>query len=185
MKSEKESYRHSQTVLLMRCRRLHQQTVVGVAMAADCHTGFGFQFQPKLTLDFLGGEITSEAGLILLREFDQRLGLTGELRGLLVDERDARNVEHPALDLLRQRIYQIAAGYEDATFLRHDPTLRAVVSPRSESLASQPTLSRLENAAPGNRSGCSSTKGWSGSVVMGRSARLGRRSFWLSTRPRR
>ena len=104
----------------MRCRRLHQQTVVGVAMAAECHTGFGFQFQPKLTLDFLGGEITSEAGLILLREFDQRLGLTGELRGLLVDERDARYVEHPALALLRQCIYQIAAGYEDAndaTFL--------------------------------------------------------------------
>ena len=93
---------------------------MGVAMAADCHTGFGFQFQPKLTLDFLGGEITSEAGLILLREFDQRLGLTGELRGLLVDERDARYVEHPALALLRQCIYQIAAGYEDAndaTFL--------------------------------------------------------------------
>jgi len=171
----------------MRCRRLHQQTVVGVAMAAECHTGFGFQFQPKLTLDFQGGEITSEAGLILLREFDQRLGLTGELKGLLVDERDARYVEYPTLDLLRQRIYQIAAGYEDAndaSFLRHDPTLRAVVSPRSESLASQPTLSRLENAAPGNRSGCSRTKGWSGSVVMGRSARLGRRSFWISTRPR-
>jgi hypothetical protein len=135
----------------MRCRRLHQQTVVGVAMAAECHTGFGFQFQPKLTLDFQGGEITSEAGLILLREFDQRLGLTAELRGLLVDQRDARYVEHPALDLLRQRIYQIAAGYEDAndaTFLRHDPTLRAVASRRGEPLASQPTLSRLENAAP-------------------------------------
>jgi len=120
-------------------------------MAAECHTGFGFRFQPKLTLDFHGGEITGEAGLILLREFDQRLGLTAGLKGLFVDQRDARYVEHPALDLLRQRIYQIAAGYEDgndATYLRHDPTLRAVASRRGESLASQPTLSRLENAAP-------------------------------------
>jgi Transposase DDE domain group 1 len=74
----------------MRCRRLHQQTVVGVAMAAECHSGFGFRFQPKLTLDFQGGEITSEAGLILLREFDQRLGLTAGLKELLVDQRDAR-----------------------------------------------------------------------------------------------
>ena len=120
-------------------------------MAAECHSGFEFQFQAKLALDFEGGEITGEAGLILLREFDQRLGLTAGLNGLLVDQRDNRYVAHPALELLRQRIYQIAAGYEDAndaTFLRHDPTLRAVVSPRGEPLASQPTLSRLENAAP-------------------------------------
>jgi len=51
---------------------------------------------------------------------------------------------------VRQRVYQIAAGYEDAndaSFLRHDPTLRAVASERCEPLASQPTLSRLENAA--------------------------------------
>jgi len=120
-------------------------------MAAECHSGFEFQFQAKLALDFEGGEITGEAGLLLLREFDQRLGLTAGLNGLLVDQRDPRYVAHPALELLRQRIYQIAAGYEDAndaTFLRHDPTLRAVVSPRGEPLASQPTLSRLENAAP-------------------------------------
>ncbi len=120
-------------------------------MAAECHTGFGFRFQPKLTLDFEGGEITSEAGLLLLREFDQRLGLTTGLKELLVDQRDVRYIEHSALALLRQRIYQIAAGYEDtndATFLRRDPTLRAVVSRRGEPLASQPTLSRLENAVP-------------------------------------
>jgi hypothetical protein len=66
---------------------------------------------------------------------------------LVVDERDR------PLNLLRQRIYQIAAGCEnanDATFRRHDPTLRAVVGCEPP-LASQPTLSRLENAALWNR----------------------------------
>jgi DDE family transposase len=122
-----------------------------VAVAAECHIQFNFRFQPKLTLDFAGGEITSEAGLVLLREFDERLKLTASLKGLVVDERDRRYIEHPALNLLRQRIYQIAAGYEDAndaTFLRHDPTLRAVAGRGEVPLASQPTLSRLENAVP-------------------------------------
>ena len=120
-------------------------------MATECHIQFSFRFQPKLTLDFAGGEITSEAGLVLLREFDERLKLTAGLKGLVADERDRRYIEHPTLNLLRQRIYQIAAGYEDAndaTFLRHDPTLRAVVARGELPLASQPTLSRLENAVP-------------------------------------
>jgi len=120
-------------------------------VATECHTQFSFRFQPKLTLDFAGGEITSEAGLVLLREFDERLKLTTGLKGLVIDERDRRYIEHPTLNLLRQRIYQIAAGYEDAndaTYLRHDPTLRAVVGRAELPLASQPTLSRLENAVP-------------------------------------
>jgi len=135
----------------MRCCGLISRRWWEVAVATECHTRFGFRFQPKLTLEFDGGEITSEAGLLLLREFDQRVGLTAGLKQLLVDQRDARYVEHPVLELLRQRIYQIAAGYEDAndaTLLRHDPTLRAVAGRRDEPLASQPTLSRLENAAP-------------------------------------
>ena len=120
-------------------------------MATECHIQFSFRFQPKLTMDFAGGEITSEAGLVLLREFDERLKLTAGLKGLVADERDRRYIEHSTLNLLRQRIYQIAAGYEDAndaTFLRHDPTLRAVVGRGELPLASQPTLSRLENAVP-------------------------------------
>jgi hypothetical protein len=120
-------------------------------VATECHIQFSFRFQPKLTLDFAGGEITSEAGLVLLREFDERLKLTAGLKGLVADERDRRYIEHSTLNLLRQRIYQIAAGYEDAndgTFLRYDPTLRAVAGRGELPLASQPTLSRLENAVP-------------------------------------
>jgi Transposase DDE domain group 1 len=86
-----------------------------------------------------------------LREFDERLGLTAGLDELLMDQRDRRYVTHSALTLLRQRVYQIAAGYEDAndaSFLRHDPVLRAVADGKNRPLASQPTLSRLENAVP-------------------------------------
>ena len=120
-------------------------------MAAECHTRFGFRFQRKLSIDFAGGEITSDPGLVLLREFDERLGLTAGLRKLWVDGRDERYTTHSGLELLRQRIYQIAAGYEDAndaTFLRHDATMQTVVGKSEQPLASQPTISRLENEAP-------------------------------------
>ena len=56
-----------------------------------------------MRLDFAGGESTSEAGLVLLREFDERLQLTTSLQGLVIDERDRRYIEHPTLNLLRQR----------------------------------------------------------------------------------
>ncbi|MBX3024327.1 IS1380 family transposase [bacterium] len=97
---------------------------------------------------FDGGEITSDAGLVLLREFDERVGVTAALPTLIADPRDTRFTEHELLTLLRQRLYQIAAGYEDAndaTALRRDPTLCTVAARGLTALASQPTLSRLEN----------------------------------------
>jgi hypothetical protein len=100
-------------------------------------------------VDFNGGAISGDAGLILLREFDARLGLTQGLKRLVCDPRDQRYVDHDLLALLRQRIYQIAAGYEDAndaSFLRHDPTMQAVAAQSGRALASQPTFSRLDNA---------------------------------------
>ena len=119
-------------------------------MATECHKRFEFRFQRKLTVDFTGGEITGDAGLLLLREFDERLGLSAGLQKLVIDDRDKRYVQHAAVDLLRQRIYQIAAGYEDANdanFLRHDAAMRAVVHKTDQVLAAQPTFSRFENAA--------------------------------------
>lgn len=119
-------------------------------MATECRSGSGFQFQfaPKLAVAFDGGEITSDAGLVLLREFDERVGVTAALPTLIADPRDTRFTEHELLTLLRQRLYQIAAGYEDAndaTALRRDPTLCTVAARGLTALASQPTLSRLEN----------------------------------------
>lgn len=118
-------------------------------MATECSSGTGFRFQRNLTVDFDGGAITSEAGLTLVREFDERLGLTAGLVSLVDDARDARYVGHSMLSMLRQRIYQIAAGYEDcndATYLREEPTMQSVAGEVGEALASQPTLSRLENS---------------------------------------
>jgi len=97
-----------------------------------------------------GGALTSDAGVLLLRQLDERLGLTRGLAGCLVDRREQGKVRHDVLALLRQRIYQIALGYEDcndADHLRFDPALKLAVgrAPTEDDLASQPTLSRLEN----------------------------------------
>jgi hypothetical protein len=119
-------------------------------VATECSSETGFIFQRKLAVNFNGGAITSEAGLTLVREFDDRLGLTKRLVDLVADWRDARYTAHSMLSLLRQRIYQVVAGYEDcndATYLREEPTMQAVAGEPGESLASQPTLSRLEGSA--------------------------------------
>ena len=85
-------------------------------------------------------------GLLSLRAFDQRHGLTGDLAKCLSDLREEERVRHSGLSLFRQRIYQIIAGYEDANDadgLRHDPAFRILADqPLGEALGSQPTLSR-------------------------------------------
>lgn len=74
---------------------------------------FSFFRKRKLTANFQGGEITSDAGLLLVREADNSLGLTEGVAGCIEDRRDIRYAEHSMGDLLRQRIYRIVAGYED------------------------------------------------------------------------
>jgi hypothetical protein len=118
-------------------------------MATECYSQLGFGFQPKLVVDFGGGTLTTDAGLLLVREFDEQLGLSSDVVGRLTDARDARYVTHELAALVRQRLYQIAAGYEDvndADRLRHDPTFQLVAADGRTALGSQPTLSRLENA---------------------------------------
>jgi hypothetical protein len=118
-------------------------------MATQCHNQLALGFQPKIVLDFNGGQITSDTGLLLLREFDERLGLTKKLPGLFNDWRNPVFIQHETDEMLCQRIYQIAAGYadcDDADTLRSDPTFQTIVG-KAHSLASQPTLSRLENHA--------------------------------------
>jgi Transposase DDE domain group 1 len=103
-----------------------------------------------LQVDFTGGLLSSDGGLLLLAPLDQKLRLTERVAACIQDRRLKERIQQPLLDLLRQRIYQIAAGYEDAndaTSLRADPALKVAVGrcPTSDAdLASQPTLSRLE-----------------------------------------
>jgi hypothetical protein len=112
---------------------------------------FGFLSRKALIGNFDGGDISSDGGVMLLAEADIALGLTAHMAARLVDSRQAGKVRHPLHDLLRQRIYQIAAGYEDcndADRLRGDPILKVAAGRLPESgadLASQPTLSRFEN----------------------------------------
>jgi hypothetical protein len=118
-------------------------------MATECHNQLTLGFQPKIVLDFNGGQITSDSGLLLLRQFDEQLALTKKLPGLFNDWRNPVFIEHYTHEMLCQRIYQIAAGYEDcndANTLCSDPTFQTIVG-KSDPLASQPTLSRLENHA--------------------------------------
>jgi hypothetical protein len=96
---------------------------------------------------------SSDGGAILLKACDERLGLTKRLSSCIADARQAGKVEHSIGDLVRQRLYGIACGYpdgNDASRLADDPIQKLLVGrdPLSGvSLASQPTLSRFENAA--------------------------------------
>ena len=99
------------------------------------------------TTDFKGGEVTSDAGLLLIREVDRRLGLTEQAARQLVDKRQKGKVRHEMLAMIRQRVYGLVAGYEDLNdfdTLRRDPLLQTVTG-RTEALASAPTLCRFEN----------------------------------------
>src|ERR1700675_554207 len=111
---------------------------------------FSFYRHRSIRADFSGGQITSDAGLVPLRAFDQRQGLTGDLSKWLHDPREEERVRHSVLSLFRQRLYQIIAGYEDtndADRLRHDPVFQILADqPLGVPLGSQPTLSRWENS---------------------------------------
>src|SRR2546421_8620398 len=114
---------------------------------------FSFYRHQLLCADFAGGQITSDAGLLPLRSFDQHHRLTSDWAARLSDPRQDDRVRHDSLALLRQRIYQIVAGYEDANDagrLRHDPLLQIVADQKlGQALGSQPTLSRWENSPAG------------------------------------
>ncbi len=102
-------------------------------------------------LDFDGGLLSSAAGLMLLKDPDEHLGLTRALAAVRKDPRDPRRVHFTLHDLLKQRVLHMAAGYEDAndaTTLRHDPLCKLLLDRLPDTgppLASPPTLSRFEN----------------------------------------
>lgn len=97
--------------------------------------------------EFSGGDITSDAGVLLLRSIDKNLGLVKSINDIINDPRNPKFIQHTQLSLLRQRIYSIALGYEDLndhTQLRNDTALQTAIN-EEKTLASQSTLCRLEN----------------------------------------
>ncbi len=99
---------------------------------------------------FDGGRLSSDAGVLVLREVEQRLGVAERLAGCIADPRAQAQVVHGLADMIRFRMLMIAAGYEDgndASNLRSDPAFKLAQGalPSGPDLASQPTISRLEN----------------------------------------
>jgi len=92
---------------------------------------FQLSFNSSLKVDFQGSRVTSDGGLILVRELDERLGFGELIRQHLTDSRRGKNTQFPFTDLLRQSVYSRLAGYEDlndAERLSQDPTFRLIVS---------------------------------------------------------
>ena len=108
-------------------------------------------YRKKVEIDFNGGNVTSDAGVLLLSEVEHQTGLIDSLADCIEDSRRSYSVEHSIKDLFAQRVYQIACGYEDANdsnSLRKDPVLKMALDRfpvEGDDLATQPTISRLEN----------------------------------------
>ncbi len=113
-------------------------------------------FDCSIMIDFRGAKISSDTGFLLLREMDERFDIIGPMSDCLEDRRSAVHTRHSLVQMIRQRVYQIAAGYEDcndADHLRIDPVLRLAIGKGHKAGASQSMLSRLENKVLGNEVG--------------------------------
>jgi len=114
------------------------------------------EFDRSIMIDFQGAKITSDTGFLLLRAIDERFGILGPIERELEDTRSWVHSDHTQLQMVRQRVYQVAAGYEDcndADFLRIDPALRLAIGKGDEAGAGQSRLSRLENEVLGTEAG--------------------------------
>ena len=92
---------------------------------------FQLSFNRFLRVDFQGSRVTSDGGLILVRELEEQFGLSGLIGEHLVDSRTGRITQFPLADLLRQSVYSRLTGYEDlndATQVSRDPTFRLIGS---------------------------------------------------------
>lgn len=120
-------------------------------LQSDCaQSEFGFQAlgSRRVVATFDGGTLSTDGGVLLLRDLDRSMGLTRRLAGCFLDRRDPERIEHSVQTLVGQRVLALALGYEDLNdhqALRHDPLLSAAADKRDgEVLASAPTLNRLE-----------------------------------------
>ena len=107
----------------------------------------------KIQGSFTGGDVSSDGGLMALRAADKKLGLIEAFNAVIEDPRNKNLILHRQQDLLRQRIYGLALGYEDLNdhdTLRKDLLWQSAVE-RSDELASSPTLCRMEGRADRKR----------------------------------
>lgn len=110
---------------------------------------FGRVGRRIIEADFSGGALSSDGGLMLLRQLDDKLGLSAAAGAVLHDERDPDRITHTMRDLVAQRLYGLCCGYEDLNdhdTLRRDPLVQTAVGVARD-LASSPTFSRLETGA--------------------------------------
>jgi len=101
----------------------------------------------KIEVNFAGGDITSDAGVLLLKKVDQKIKLTQRIAKILNDPRIKKYSKHSVLSMLRQLVYGIALGYEDLNDhdnLRNDKIFQTAID-CDKNLASSPTLCRFEN----------------------------------------
>jgi hypothetical protein len=122
----------------------------------ESRLAFANEGKREVVAEFNGGTISSDGGALLLRETDQRINLLGRLSQCFLDGRNPALVEHRVEQMLAQRVYGLALGYEDLNDheqLRHDPLLAVLAGkaePGKEALAGKSTLNRMElgNGAP-------------------------------------
>jgi hypothetical protein len=112
---------------------------------------FGFFGSKPVVVEPSAAQVSSDAGLLPFRQLDEQLGLTRQFAEVLTDRRQAAFIDHTFLEMVRARIYGILADYADQNdhdVLRSDPVFKLICgrSIEDKDLASQPTLSRFENA---------------------------------------
>src|SRR6266567_1643497 len=115
------------------------------------HQGTFSFFQLPIVVEATAAQLSGDAGLLPIRAFDELIGLTRSFAAVLKDPRDPKLFDHSFLDMTRSRIYGILADYVDQNdhdTLRSDPVFKLIADrlPDGPDLASQPTLSRFENA---------------------------------------
>ena len=116
-----------------------------------CKVPLASIFGKRLDLAFDGGILTSDSGVLLLREVEAKMGILSRIIEAIKDRRHPSYVDHSTAELIKQRVFQIACGYEDANdcdALKSDPGFKAACGRlplAGQDLSSQPTMSRFEN----------------------------------------
>src|SRR5246127_1678125 len=122
-----------------------------VSIQSAWQATFDFWSKLPIVVEPSSAQLSSDGGLLPLRQFDEQIGLSRRFPQALEDPRLPRLPAHTFLEMVRSRVFGVLAAYEDQNdhdTLRHDPVFKLIAdrSPEDDPLSSQPTLSRFENA---------------------------------------